>query len=222
MAKKNADGTPKRQRFARQGDRFKVWRKVSASTAANAADLPQAAIPLAALTKVIAEADQIVVDQGDGAGELAYTSPQKEAVMIQRNAWVKKLGVLAVAAAVLAVVAMPVLGAATPPPAGSLDGKTFTGETGEKGKTKGDAETFVFKGQTFDPLDCHKYGFSAAPYTSKEEGGRIRFEAETKSAKEGSMRWKGIVQGETLAGTMIWTKAGQAPITYWFKGMLKK
>jgi len=63
MAKKNADGTPKRQRFARRGDRFGVWRKLSASTAANAADLPQAAVPLAALNNVITEADQIVVAQ---------------------------------------------------------------------------------------------------------------------------------------------------------------
>src|SRR5260221_6324133 len=61
--KKNADGTPKRQRSARLGDRRKVWRTVSGSVAANAAELPQAAIPLSALDKVIAEADQIFVDQ---------------------------------------------------------------------------------------------------------------------------------------------------------------
>jgi len=63
MAKKSADGNTKRQRFERRGDRFQVWRKVSASSAANVADLPQAAIPLAGLNRVIAEADQIVVDQ---------------------------------------------------------------------------------------------------------------------------------------------------------------
>ena len=61
--KKNADGTPKRQRSARLGDRRKVWRTVSGSVAANATDLPQAAIPLSALDKIIVEADQIFVDQ---------------------------------------------------------------------------------------------------------------------------------------------------------------
>ena len=136
--------------------------------------------------------------------------------MIQRNAGMKTLVVFA--AVVLTLLAWGAVASG----AGYLDGRTFTGETGEKGKTTGDAETFVFKDNTFDPLDCHKYGFSAAPYTTKEEGGRIRFEAETKSPKEGSMRWKGVVQGETLAGSMIWTKDGQAPITYWFKGTLKK
>src|SRR6476661_7675967 len=65
MAKKktNADGTPKRQRSVRLGDRRKTWRTVSGSVAANAAELPQAAIPLAALDKILAEADQIFVDQ---------------------------------------------------------------------------------------------------------------------------------------------------------------
>ena len=65
MAKKkvNPDGTPKRQRSARLGDRRKVWRTVSGSVAANAAELPQAAIPVAALDKILAEADQIFVDQ---------------------------------------------------------------------------------------------------------------------------------------------------------------
>jgi hypothetical protein len=64
MAKKtNPDGTPKRQRSARQGDRTKTWRTVSGSVAANAAELPQAAIPAAALDKILAEVDQIFVDQ---------------------------------------------------------------------------------------------------------------------------------------------------------------
>jgi hypothetical protein len=66
MAKKktNADGTPKKtRRSARQGDRRKTWTTVSGSVTANAADLPQAAIPLAALDKIISEADQIFVDQ---------------------------------------------------------------------------------------------------------------------------------------------------------------
>ena len=65
MAKKktNADGTPKRQRSVRLGDRRKTWTTVSGSVAANAADLPQAAIPLAALDKIIAEVDQIFIDQ---------------------------------------------------------------------------------------------------------------------------------------------------------------
>jgi hypothetical protein len=136
--------------------------------------------------------------------------------MIQHHALAKTLGVVAVVLIILLAWGAMASGA------GYLDGRTFTGETGEKGKAKGNPETFVFKDKTFDPLDCHRYGFSAAPYTTREEGGRVRFEAETKSDKEGSMRWQGAVQGDTLAGTMVWTKAGQKPIEYWFKGKLKK
>jgi len=83
--KKNADGTTKRQRFARQGDRFKVWRKVSTSTAANAADLPQAAIPLAALNRVIIEADQIVVDQVAFQASKQQSSQRLKTLLSQGN-----------------------------------------------------------------------------------------------------------------------------------------
>jgi hypothetical protein len=63
MAKSAKKNGKTRQRSARRGDRLKVWKTVSGSTAANASDLPQAAIPLAALDKIVAEADQIFVEQ---------------------------------------------------------------------------------------------------------------------------------------------------------------
>ena len=125
-----------------------------------------------------------------------------------RNTWVTRLGLPA--AVVLTILATAAIVTGT----GYLDGRTFVGETGEKGKAKGDPETFVFKDGTFDPLACHKWGFSGAPYSTKEEGGRIHFTAETKSEKEGTMSWKGAVQGEEISGTVIWTKQGQAPIEY--------
>jgi len=62
--KKNADGTSKtRQRSQRLGERKKIWGTVSGSVTANASDLPQTAIPLAALDKIITETDQIFLDQ---------------------------------------------------------------------------------------------------------------------------------------------------------------
>jgi hypothetical protein len=61
--KKNADGTTKRARFARQGERFTVWRNVSTSTAANAADLPELEPTRLKLAGVIVEVDKILVDQ---------------------------------------------------------------------------------------------------------------------------------------------------------------
>src|SRR5262245_52135245 len=106
--------------------------------------------------------------------------------------------------------------------AGPLDGRRFAGETGEKGKAKGDKEDFLFADGRFDPLGCHQWGFSAAPYTARSEGGAVHFEAETVSPKEGSMVWKGQVHRDILEGTMVWRKAGQEPIESWFKGELQQ
>ncbi|HSS47350.1 MAG TPA: hypothetical protein VLX28_00255 [Thermoanaerobaculia bacterium] len=82
-AKKNEDGTPKRQRSARLGDRAKTWRTVSGSVAANAADLPQAAIPLAALDRILAETDQIFVEQAALRASKQLTSQRLQVLFDQ-------------------------------------------------------------------------------------------------------------------------------------------
>ena len=113
----------------------------------------------------------------------------------------------------LAVLAAP-LGALS----GPLDGHKFSGETGEKGKAKGDPEDFVFAAGELDPLACHKYGFAKAPYQATEEGGAIRFVAEHTNAKGERMKWTGTVRGDLLEGTMqYWPKPGGKPSDYWFK-----
>jgi hypothetical protein len=60
---------------------------------------------------------------------------------------------------------------------GLLDGKTFVGETGEKGKAKGDKEQFIFADSKYDPIACHKYGFSSTSYTAEGKGDSITFVA---------------------------------------------
>src|SRR5262245_61402380 len=87
----------------------------------------------------------------------------------------------------LALAATTLVQAAETKREGPLDGRRFAGETGEKGKAKGEPESFVFADGRFDPLDCHQWGFSAAPYTARSEAGVVHFEAETVSPKEGSM-----------------------------------
>jgi hypothetical protein len=131
-----------------------------------------------------------------------------------RNLWTLALSLTLV----WALAAAPVAAAEAKP--GPLDGKSFAGETGEKGKAKGDPESFVFRDGKFDPIQCHPYGFSAAPYTARSEAGAVSFESETVSAKEGKMLWKGTVRGDALEGTMVWSKEGQAPLEYWFRAKL--
>lgn len=136
--------------------------------------------------------------------------------MSLRNSFVKRLGLPAAVVLTLLAWGAVALGASY------LDGRTFGVEIGEQGKTMGDPETLVFKDKRFDPLDCHKWGFAAAPYTTREQDGRVTFEAETKSEKEGIMRWQGAVQGDAISGTVVWSKPGQAPVEYWFKGTQRK
>lgn len=119
---------------------------------------------------------------------------------------------------VLSVLSISMLAAAQE---GALDGKTFSGEMGEKGK-KGDGDELIFKDGKFSSAACEKYGFGDAPYTATVSGDTTTFEADTVSAKEGKMKWTGTVTGDKLDGTVMWYKEGQAPVEYWFKTELKK
>src|SRR5512144_1217466 len=68
---------------------------------------------------------------------------------------------------------------------GSLDGKTFVVETGEKGKSAGDKDTLIFKDGNFHSTGCDQYGFGDGAYTSTVSGGAITFEAVTTSPTHG-------------------------------------
>ncbi|MEA2604619.1 MAG: hypothetical protein QOF89_5611 [Acidobacteriota bacterium] len=62
--KKNADGTKKTATLTRrQGEQVKEWRAVATAIAANAADLPGAAVQLADLLGVIDEVDKLLSEQ---------------------------------------------------------------------------------------------------------------------------------------------------------------
>ncbi len=105
--------------------------------------------------------------------------------------------------------------------AGALDGKSFTGTFTEKGKTRGDKDTLVFKDGKFRSTACDAYGFGEAAYTATAGAGTT-FEATTASPKEGTMTWKGTVRGDRIEGTAVWMKKGQADMHYTFHGELKK
>ena len=105
----------------------------------------------------------------------------------------------------------------------SLDGRTFSIEVTEYG---GDSQpkddVLIFKDGNFSSTDCKQYGFDEAIYESATKGGTILFEATTKSEKEGIIEWEGKVTGNNIAGNFMWTKQGQEPIFYTYKGSLKK
>jgi hypothetical protein len=119
---------------------------------------------------------------------------------------------------VLSVLSISILAAAGQ---GALDGKTFSGQMGEKGKN-GDKEELVFKDGKFTSVACEQYGFGDAPYTTSVNGDTTTFEADTVSAKAGKIHWTGTIIGSELTGTAVLTKAGQPPVEYWYKTTLEK
>jgi hypothetical protein len=140
---------------------------------------------------------------------------------MRRPLWLGALGLAALALALAAAAGMPAVGQALP--AGPLDGRIFAATTGETGKTSAEKDELIFKDRTFRSVACDPYGFGSAPYTAtKNADGSMAFAATTSSPKEGTIRWQGKVQGEAIAGTYVWEKAGQKPISYWFKGSLRK
>lgn len=112
--------------------------------------------------------------------------------------------------------------AAQPAAPPTLDGKTFAGESVEHGKPTGDKDEITFANGRMHSKGCDQYGFGEAPYTATASGDAIGFTATTTSPKEGAIAWSGTVTGDAWSGTMVWTKQGQAPITYDIKGTLRK
>jgi hypothetical protein len=114
--------------------------------------------------------------------------------------------------------------AAAPDAKSSLDGMSFAGESGEKGKpAMAEKDTIRFEKGRFRSAACDAYGFGDGAYTATAAGdGSVRWTAETTSPKEGRIQWQGTVKGDRIEATYVWTKAGQKPIEYWLKGTAQK
>lgn len=122
----------------------------------------------------------------------------------------------------LALISAIGLAALSPAHAGELDGKSFEGVFLAKGKTSGDADRISFANGRFRSSACDKYGYSDAVYKTVAEGGAIRFEAETESAKYGKLRWTGWVRGDKLDATAMMIRDGKAPVENWVAASLKR
>lgn len=106
-----------------------------------------------------------------------------------------------------------------------LEGKSFIGPTGEKGKKVHHEDVLRFIDGIFTSSSCFQYGFKGAPYTTTVEAGSIHFHAETISPTHGKIVWQGTLKGETLDVNYSWTKERWLWTTfreYWFKGSLVK
>lgn len=112
-------------------------------------------------------------------------------------------------------------------PSHLLDGKTFVGLNGEKGRTlaTGEREALIFADGLFTSASCAPYHFGSSVYSTRVEGKRIYFEALTTSPSHGQIAWQGVVEGDEAHATFVWTKERWYWDTrreYWFKGALQK
>ena len=76
----------------------------------------------------------------------------------------------------------------------------------EEGEKKPLGDLLMFSGGKFSSAVCKRYNFAEAPYWIRIEGDQVHFLAELTSPTDGKMVWKGTIQGDTLEGTMRWTK----------------
>lgn len=130
---------------------------------------------------------------------------------------------LARLAAIAVALSLGAVLSAVPYSQGVLDGRSFVGDSGEKGKAASEKDTIHFANGRFHSEGCDAFGFGEAPYKATAAAdGSVSWTAETTSAKEGKIQWKGTVRGDQIDGTYVWTKAGQKPIEYWVKGTAKK
>lgn len=108
-----------------------------------------------------------------------------------------------------------------------LDGKTFVGNNGEKGREldPDEYEELTFHNGYLRSISCEPYNFDSAAYSATTVGNTIHFEAVTQSPTHGQIAWQGIVDGNDVKATFVWTKERwywDIHREYWFRGTLKE
>ena len=88
----------------------------------------------------------------------------------------------------------------------SMQGMQFAGPLAVKDETNPPNDVLSFKDGEFSSKACHRYGFTAAPYWVRRDDDGLHFRAELTSPENGTMRFEGIYDGETLQATALWTK----------------
>lgn len=103
----------------------------------------------------------------------------------------------------------------------TLDGKSFQLSVWDVTQPdQKQPDVITFNNGTMDPEGCHQYGFTAAPYKLNSTDKKLTFSSTCTSPAEGTIVFEGSISGESISGTMVWTKTGQADIRYEYTGNL--
>jgi len=106
-----------------------------------------------------------------------------------------------------------------------LDGMTFIGELGPKGKPADVKDTFVFEDGNFVSKECEaRCKFPARPYFIRHVGNTIEFISETRCPyKDAKIIWRGSVDGKKIKGVYHWRSERwywTIEKEFWFEGIL--
>jgi hypothetical protein len=109
---------------------------------------------------------------------------------------------------------------------GLLDGRVFVGQYSENHKRGAvNEDELRFTNSEFHSIVYGQKGFNEGVYTARAEADKIYFEAETVNPKQGNIKWRGVVDGDSIEVNYRWRKKGWLSDTvkdYSFNGTLKK
>lgn len=108
---------------------------------------------------------------------------------------------------------------------GLLDGMVFIGQYRVKHTRSAKEDELSFMNGEFQSVHYSQKGFRNAAYKATTEEGKIHFTTETESPKKGKIKWRGIVDGDSIEVNYHLSKMGWLSNTetdYLFQGTLKK
>ena len=107
-----------------------------------------------------------------------------------------------------------------------LDGLVFVGHNGPRGKSLDGNDEIIFRNGRFRSVSCNNWEFDSAVYSATQEDDGVHFQAVTTSPKYGQIKWQGVVKGELIEVTYLWTMRRwywfDAHEERWFQGRLKR
>jgi len=115
---------------------------------------------------------------------------------------------------VFAFVATPALARKKPSEYGSWNvSVTPDADAAAKGE-KASKDTLVLQQGVFRSEAWYLYGFTSAGYKVHGKD----FAVDTESKQNGTIRWSGLINGDSIAGRMVWTRKDGTVLNYTFSG----
>ena len=106
---------------------------------------------------------------------------------------------------------------------GILDGKTYSGQVGEKDLPIGQAQRddFVFNNGQFASTLCQSFGYGEGSYEAVTNGDVVLFSAKTTRSDGGTKIWSGTIRNGDIQGAIVTLESGTTT-EGWFEGKEKE